>query len=67
MELLCIKHRHNYIRLLEEGYQLTDMNRASVYPLSEVEKVRTSFRTLGKELDTLKIVKLTILEEDFEQ
>ncbi len=65
MELLCLKQNKQYLRIVEEGYELTDMNKASVYPISQTEKVQSLFRQFQNETAELKIVKLTITEEEY--
>jgi hypothetical protein len=35
MELLVLKAGERYLRLTNEGFEYTGMNKASVYPISE--------------------------------
>lgn len=65
MELLCLKCDESYLRIADENYTLTTVNKASVYPVKDAEMVKTICRKLQEELNSLKIVKLTISEESF--
>lgn len=66
MELLCLKFGEKYIRVPEEGYEITGMNKASVFPVSDSEKVMRLLAKYKKELHGLKIVKLRVIEEEYQ-
>lgn len=60
--LLVVKKNDKYLRFTETGFEVCQMNKASVYPLSEEHKVTELCRQL-KDIVGLKIMKLTIIEE----
>jgi len=67
MDLLIIKTGDNYIRVLEDGFRVCGMDKASVFPLDQVERVRTHVRNLEKsKYGDVRIHKLTITETPFE-
>jgi hypothetical protein len=67
MELLCLKSNNEYLRITGDAYQLTSMNKASVYPITEKDMVKTLYHKFRMESDDLHIVKLTINEEPFDK
>lgn len=64
MELLCLKSNGQFLRIINDTYQLTSMTKASVYQVAECDMVRTLYFRFIKELEELHIVKLTIAEEE---
>ena len=60
--LLVVKKDDEYLRFTETGFEVCQMNKASVYPLNEEQKVTELCRRL-KEMTGVKIMKLTIIEE----
>lgn len=67
MELLVLKADNDYFKFLEDGFERCGMNKASVYPLAELAKVRELRQTVIHSGFAVKIKKLTILEEDFQE
>jgi hypothetical protein len=65
MELFVFKVNDKYLRFIDSAYELTEMNKASVFQLSEKEKVMERFNKLKHELNNLLIKKLTITESDY--
>jgi len=52
---------------LEDGFRVCGMDKASVFPLDQVERVRTHVRNLEKsKYGDVRIHKLTITETPFE-
>lgn len=66
MELLVLKTGKKYLRLSNDRYELTGMNKASVYPVSEFNFVQGQLEKFKAELNELSIKKLTITESDIE-
>ncbi len=60
--LLVVKKNDEYLRFTETGFEVCQMNKASVYPLSEEQQVTELCRRL-KDIVGVKIMKLTIIEE----
>jgi len=65
MELLVLKSNDNYIRIKGNSFEFTNMDKASVYPLSEVKKVKDFFDKLQKDISDLTIRKIVITETEF--
>ncbi len=65
MELLTIKSDEQYLRFTAQGYELTNMSKASVYPLSQENKVVEFYNKYLSELNNLQVKKLIIIEEDY--
>lgn len=65
MELLIFKTNNNYLRFTDTGYEFTGINKATVFPFSDKEKVMEKFNSLKQELNDLLIKKLTITESDY--
>jgi hypothetical protein len=64
MELICLKCGvDTFLRITGDTFELTSVNKASVYPMAEMEKVKTLYHTFQKELESIQIIKLTITEE----
>lgn len=67
-ELLIIRSGTKYIRLREGGYELCEMNKASVFPLTDLVKVKEEVKRLIAEAVTdVRLHKLTICEEPYEE
>jgi len=66
MELLIIKTEKNYIGFKDGEYIVCGLDKASVFPLKQIESVRNHVKNL-KELrfQTVSISKLTITESPF--
>lgn len=60
--LLVVKKDDEYLRFTETGFEVCQMNKASVYPLSEEQQVTDLCKRL-KETAGVKIMELTIIEE----
>jgi len=65
MDLLVLKSGTSYVRILDDGYELVNMNKASVYPINQKTIVLEYFQSLQKELELLEIKKLILTEEDY--
>ena len=65
-ELLILRAGDSYIRLCIEGYELCDMDKASVFPLAKVHDVLSYRDELAAQgIGELRIHKLIISEEPF--
>ncbi len=64
MELLIIKSGEDYVRVKTEHYNLCQLDKASVFPIDNLDEVKKHVRKL-KEKDFLLIAiyKLTLIEE----
>lgn len=68
MELICLKCSDGqYLRICDDSFQLTSVDRASVYPVSELSRVKNHLHRFKDNNDDLHIVKLTITEEKIDQ
>ncbi len=65
MVLLGIKSDGKYLKIEKDGFQLTNMNKASVYPVKEIEMVKKLCINYKNQLSSLNIIKLTIIEEPY--
>ena len=65
MELLVVKSGDDYFRFRENDFERCSMNKASVYPLHELDKVRSLCQMLRESEVHAEIKKLTIVEEDY--
>lgn len=65
MELLVIKAGDDYFRFSEDGFTRCGMNKASVYPLTELSKVKALCQSVVDSGIGARLVKLTIVEEEF--
>lgn len=65
MELLVFKVNDKYLRFTESTYEFSEMNKASVFQLSDKEKVMEKLNKLKPELENLSVKKLTITESDY--
>ena len=67
MELLILKSGKDYIRIKGNACILVQLDKASVFPLSELETVKQHVCSLKKnEFTDISIRKLVLTEEDFE-
>ncbi len=65
MELLILKSGEKYLRILDETFEFTGLNKASVFQLSDENSVIEKYNQLRLELKDLSIKKLTIQETDY--
>ncbi|MDY6905174.1 MAG: hypothetical protein SWH61_10855 [Thermodesulfobacteriota bacterium] len=63
-ELLIIKCKNSYIRVKDDTYTVCGLDKASVYPVTDMETVSRHCRQLkDKGFDDIRIRKLIITEE----
>jgi hypothetical protein len=66
MELYGLKSDQGYLKLGENNsYTLVGLNKASVYPESEIKKLQEINNEINNELLNLRIIQMTITEKDF--
>lgn len=66
MILYALKSDQGYLRMIEnDDFLLVGINKASVYPESELNRLKKIKEKLGKHFSELRIVKLTLEETDF--
>ncbi len=65
MELLVFKVNDKYLRFTESSYEFSEMNKATVFQLSDKEKVMEKLNKLKPELENLSVKKLIITESDY--
>ncbi len=65
IELITIKAGKDYFRFNEEKFTRCNMSKASVYPLSDLDKATILCQQLQKSNIDAKLMKLTITEESF--
>ncbi|MBN2039080.1 MAG: hypothetical protein JW864_03500 [Spirochaetes bacterium] len=66
-ELLIIKNNSEYIRFIDGSYKICGLDKASVFPVEQLFKVKeyiTKLKMIGFEDACIK--KLIITEEDFQ-
>lgn len=65
-QLLIIKDNQGYIRITTDGIEHCEMNKASVFPVSQADEVKDKIKNLSdlKNKDA-QILLLTITEEEF--
>jgi hypothetical protein len=66
-ELLIIKSRNDYIKIIDSAYHLCGLDKASVFPFAQLDIVTDhvkKMKALG--FDGTHIKKLIIMEEDFD-
>jgi hypothetical protein len=63
--LIVVKVGDDYIRFQDEGFEYCSMNKASVFPLDQVDDVRKRCDTIFSEIEGLQLMKLVISEEPF--
>lgn len=64
-ELLIVKAGDDYVRFREEGIERCQMNKGSVFPLSQAEELKKKCNEFCVGLSDVQIMKLTIVEESF--
>lgn len=68
-ELLVVKCAEGYLRFTDSGFEVCEMNKASVYPLKSTDEVRAKVTALAQagipNVMKAEIFILTILEEKF--
>ena len=68
MELLVIKSGADYIRIAEEEYHRCGLNKASVFPLDQLDNVREYVRQMeGRDFESVTIKKLIITEKTYKK
>lgn len=65
MNLLVLKSKDRYIRIKDDSFEYTNMDKASVYPVADVEKVKYIYSKLISEISNLEIRKIVITETEF--
>ena len=64
MDLLVIKSRDSYIRVREGRYQLGALEKASVFPVAQLDEVQCHLKALCKQgITGARIYRLTLTEE----
>ena len=67
MELLIIKSGKDYIRVKTEDYILCQLDKASVFPIDNLDEVKKHVKKLRKkEFPLISIYRLKLLEEPLE-
>ncbi len=67
MELLILKTGNRYIRLKQDGPHIVPLDKASVFPMNQIEYVRTHLQNLCEAgFENVYIKKLILTEEDLE-
>ena len=65
MDLLILKTGNDYIRFKDGKYLLVGLDKASVYPMDQIDQVRTHMSELEKNgFKNVRIRKLILSEED---
>ena len=65
-ELLIVRSGQSYLRFRPEGHELCSFDKASVFPLEEVERVKSLARKAAVEGKySLELKKLTIIETPY--
>ena len=65
-QLLIIKDRHGYIRITNDSYEHSDLNKASVFSLQQLDEVKKHIEELlNSGSKDPKIYLLTIKENEF--
>lgn len=64
-ELLIVKSGTEYCRFLEKGFELCEMNKASVFPLTDVAGAKQALSMVKESGRDGVIMKLSIREELF--
>ena len=68
MKLLVIKSGADYIRVAEEEYLRCGLNKASVFPLDQLDNVRKYVRQMeGRDFESVTIKKLKKKKKPFEE
>ncbi|MBU0973435.1 MAG: hypothetical protein KKC20_22525 [Proteobacteria bacterium] len=65
MELLILKSNQHYIRVREDGFETVNLDRASVFPMDQMDRVRDhAARLKTKGFESVHIRKLILSETD---
>lgn len=64
-KLLIIKSGNEYLRFQGQGFELSPLNKASVFPLGQVEEARNHCAKLAAAGIAVRLMKLTIIEEPY--
>ncbi len=67
MELLCLKVNDRYLKIKDNCYEYVTLQNASVYPIHQLNEVKLLLIKFSNNLADIKIKKLIILEEDFNE
>ena len=68
MQLIIIKSGEDYIRVKNECFYRVNLDKASVFPVEQLELVQVYQKKLIREgFKTVSLKKLMISEEDFER
>ena len=68
MELLIIKNRNEYVRIKEDTYLFVGLDKASVFPLMELETVQAHIGKLRAQgFEDARIYRLKLSEEPYIQ
>lgn len=67
MELLCLKVNDQYLKIKDNSYEFVSVQKASVYPIDQLDDLKFICSKFNESLTNLKIKKLIILEEDFNE
>jgi len=66
MELLLIKSGKDYIRIKENRYIASSLEKASVFPFDQIESVKQHMKHLEKlNFENVSVKKLILKEEDY--
>jgi len=64
MELLIIKSGEDYVRVKTENYSLCQLDKASVFPIDNLDEVKKHVKKLKeKDFPLITIYKLKLIEE----
>ena len=64
MELLIIKSGEDYVRVKTESYNLCRLDKASVFPIDNLDEAKMHVKKLKeKDFPLISIFKLTLIEE----
>jgi hypothetical protein len=64
-ELIIVKAGDDYIHFVDDNFQRCEINKGSVFPLTQLEEVQAKCRKLLAGEGFVRLMKLTILEEPF--
>ena len=67
MELLILKSDNNYIRIKEDQFYLVGLDKASVFPMDQMEKIKDyeiRLRLRDNEFPGIRIKKLVLTEKN---
>ena len=66
MELLIIKSGEDYVRVKSENYNVCRLDKASVFPIDNLDEVKKHVKKLKeKDFPLIAIYKLALIEEPF--